>query len=187
MLCLSYHKINNLDIMLNRFYIFAICLIFCSCSSSKFDYNTAYQFSQYNYQKKEIQQEPTEHVHVLASLKPVVAPVATMPTDKELQQMSKPVTSSTESFKVYYENASKAERKVIRKQVKEDYKTLRKEYKKAKKDAEAKDIAFNSKMYIGLVLLGAGILIAILASGSLGAVTIIVGIGLLAWGFIEQA
>ena len=73
--------------------------------------------------------------------------------------------------------------------MKEEFKTLRTEVKKAKKEAEQNDITFNQKMYIGLVVLGAGILIAILASGAgaLGAVTIIVGIGLIAWGFIEQA
>ena len=175
--------------MHNRFYIFAVCLFICSCSFSKFDYNTAYQFSQYNYQQKDLQQKPTKDIHVLASLKPVVAPTVTMPTDQGLQQISKPVTSSTASFKVYYENASKAEKKAIRKQVKEDYKTLRKEQQKAKKEAAAKDVVFNKKMYIGLVVFGAGLLIAILVSGggALGAVGMIVGIGLIAWGFIEQA
>ena len=168
-----------------------ICLLACSCSTSKFDYNTAYKFSQYNYQQEQEQEHTLERpadVQALASLKPVVtATEATLPSDIALREMAQPAAKSAEAFKEYYNNASKSEKKAIRKQVRENYKSLRAEYKEAKEDSTNKDIVFNKKMFIGVVVLGAGILVAILASGPVGAIGIIVGIGFIAWGFIEQA
>ncbi len=153
-----------------------------ACSTSKFDYQTAYKFSHYNHQESKYQA-----VVPLVSIGPVQPTVAPLPADKAITDLAIPTSDATSKFVENYKNASKQEKKTIRQQVKKQYKTLRKEVKKAKKEATTNDIRFNQKMYIGLVVFGAGILIAILASGAFGAVAIIVGIGLIAWGFIEQA
>ncbi|TRX55989.1 hypothetical protein FNH22_17665 [Fulvivirga sp. M361] len=70
------------------------------------------------------------------------------------------------------------EKKVLIKEVKEDIKAL----KKAKKEASIE----NKKVYAGIIIAAAGLLIAILASGALGGLAIIVGIALIAWGLIED-
>ena len=124
----------------------------------------------------------------LASLKPVSETSNILPSDKALKEMGKSNSKSSLVTMESYQNASKAEQKAIRQQVKQEYKELKKQVKQAKKAKEdaTQDIAFNRKMMIGAIVLGAGILVAILASGAVGAVTIIVGIGLIAWGMIEQ-
>ena len=166
---------NILLIALGTFFITA-------CSTSKFDYQTAYKFSHHNYQKSEL-----APVEPLASIGPEQPTVSRLPADQAIIDLVAPPSDATAKFVENYKNASKQEKKAIRQQVKQQYKSLRKEVKEAKKEATTKDIHFNQKMYIGLVVFGAGILIAILASGAVGAVAIIVGIGLIAWGFIEQA
>ena len=161
-------------------YLMVLLVLAASCSTSKFDYNTAYKFSHHNYQKA----TPVAEVEPLASLKPVNQSNLVLPSDKALRDIAKTAPSKVITVESY-KNASKAEKKAIRKQVKQEYKQLRKQVKEAKEDA-TEDMVFNQKMLIGAIVLGAGILIAILASGSVGAVAIIVGIGLIAWGMIEQ-
>lgn len=153
-----------------------------ACSTSRFDYQTAYKFSHYNYEKSE-----SAAVEPLASISPVLPIRYHLPADQAIKDLTAPSSDATANFVEHYKNASKQEKRAIRQQVKQEYKTLRREVKQAKMEATNKDVHFNQKMYIGLVVFGAGILIAILASGAFGAVAIIVGIGLIAWGFIEQA
>jgi len=163
--------------------LIVVGVIFISaCSTSKFDYQTAYKFNHYNYQKTE-----SATVVPLVSIGPVQPTISHLHSDKVIKHLAARSSDATMTFVENYKNASKQEKKAIRQQVKEQYKTLRQEVKEAKKEATTKDVHFNQKMYIGLVVFGAGILIAILASGAFGAVAIIVGIGLIAWGFIEQA
>lgn len=168
-------------------YLFTLLVVAASCSTSKFDYHTAYKFSHQTYHKT----TPKLEVKPVASLKPVSETFSTLPSDKALKEIGKSNAASNTVTLESYENASKAERKAIRKQVKQEYKELRKQVKQAKKAKEdaTQDMVFNRKMMIGAIVLGAGILIAILVSGSggaIGAVAIIVGIGLIAWGMIEQ-
>ncbi len=153
-----------------------------ACSTSKFDYQTAYRFSHNSYEKPE-----SAVVEPLASISPELPVSVHLPADKAIKDLAAPSSDATVAFMEDYKNASRQEKKAIRQQVKEQYKTLRQEVKEAKKISTTQDIQFNKKMYIGLVVFGAGILIAILASGAFGAVAIIVGIGLVAWGFIEQS
>jgi hypothetical protein len=168
--------------MKSIFLIVGGLFLITACSTSRFDYQTAYKFSHYNYEKSE-----SAAVEPLASISPVLSISYHLPADQAIKDLAAPSLDATAIFVEHYKNASKQEKRTIRQQVKQEYKTLRKEVKQAKKEATTKDVNFNQKMYIGLVVLGAGILIAILASGALGAVAIIVGIGLIAWGFIEQA
>ncbi|MEJ2005398.1 MAG: hypothetical protein P8X57_10625 [Cyclobacteriaceae bacterium] len=90
---------------------------------------------------------------------------------------------------------SEADQKEISKQIRKEEKRAHKEVKK-QLVRELKDIkkvndhdaskAMNQKIFIGIVVAAAGIIVAILASGSLGAIAIIIGVGLIAWGIIEQ-
>jgi|GEM_PF-3486773 len=191
--------------------LFGICVVAASCSTSKFDYQTAYRFKYQQQQEEEqhiypqepryipgqrrtgVPQEPAlpagrqdQGSQLQASLKPVAQISQSMPADNTLagEEVSKSITPiSKENFDAF----SKTEKKAVRQQVKQDFKTLKKEYKKAENDAANQDIVFNKKMFIGVVIFAAGVLVAILASGPVGAIGIIVGIGLIAWGFIEQA
>lgn len=180
-----------------------ICLILCSCSTSKFDYQTAYRFKyQQEQQERQHTGEQQDQVQVLGpslaeasdgtqeqvpeqlevSLKPA-AKVATSAYADQVVMDQGVAPMTKESF----DALSKTEKRVIRQQAKEDLKSLKMQVKKAKQEAATKDVVFNKKMYIGLVIFAAGLLVAILASGPIGAIGIIVGIGLIAWGFIEQA
>ena len=190
--------------------LLATLLVLSNCSTSKFDYQTAYKFSHYDYkpgqtkvedpisleQQNQFQSQEREKLitgsvipsrtslALLASTKPVTSPVPSIPSDINLSNFA--TTESAASMADQYKSASKQERKLIRKKVKLDFKSLRLQMKKAKKDATSQDVVFNRKMWIGAIILGAGILTAILASGEIGAIAIIVGIALLAWGLIEQ-
>ena len=205
-------ELNNLNnkflAMRNLLSLLATLIILSGCSTSKFDYQSAYRFSHYDYRSsdKQVQESiPVEQQNqspyqenpvaepvsaddaslaLLASIKPVTTPVPSIPSDIHLSNHASNVLVASKVKE--YANAPKHEKKLIRKKAKEDFKVLRQQMKEAKKDATAQDIVFNRKMFIGAIILAAGILIAILASGSVGAVTIIVGIGLMAWGLIEQ-
>ncbi len=153
-----------------------------SCTSSKFDFNTAYKFDHYQYQEAP---KPVAAPELVASIKPVLTPQQHLPSD--LSIVERGAQQTVVKFQEQYRSASKEQRKVMRKEIKQQFKQVRKDLKVAKKEQQQKDVYFNKKMYIGLVLLLAGIVVAILASGPVGALVIIIGVGLIAWGFIEQA
>ena len=69
---------------------------------------------------------------------------------------------------------------------KKELKAAKKEIKREIKEQNNRSQIANRKIWIGVVVGVAGILISILASGSVGAIAIIVGIGFIAWGLIEQ-
>lgn len=176
--------------MKNSLLVVGAIFLLSACSSSKFDYNTAYKFKYQQNKRQEssfldIQKPAPVTLAPMASLKPIFPITASLPADVQLKQLTDSKNAKATVFE-HYKNASKSEKRAIRKQVKQEYKLLKKEVKEAR-DQATKDIVFNKKMYIGAVILAAGILVAILASGGVGAVGIIVGIGLMAWGLIEQA
>ena len=152
-----------------------------ACSSSKFDYKSAYKFSTYQYQKI----EKPQVLEPVASIKPQWVQQQTLPSDLQLRQHA--VEHMVSNFKESYATTSKQEQKQMRKDIKKQLKEVKRDMKQAKKEAKQKDVCFNKKMYVGLVVLLAGIVVAILASGAVGALAIIVGVALIAWGFIEQA
>jgi hypothetical protein len=108
----------------------------------------------------------------------------------EIPSVKKIVEEHKENVRVL--KASEADQKVLEKQIRKEEKRAQREVKKEllKEIKEVKKAdatkAMNQKIFIGIVIAGAGIVIAILASGGLGAVAIIVGVGLIAWGIIEQ-
>ncbi len=159
-------------------------LVFSSCSSSKFNYQSAYKFSHYQYQKT----TPAKAPAPVASLKPVQVPAQHMPSDQKLRELQQQqAEKAAGALAANYKTTSRAERKAMRKDIRQQFKKVRQNMKAAEKEARQQDVVFNKKMYIGLVVLLAGIVVAILASGEVGALAIIVGVALIAWGFIEQA
>lgn len=84
---------------------------------------------------------------------------------------------------------SKEEKKILKKEKKQFVKEFTKELKtelKAKTSMKRSGFPPKQKIFVGAVVGIAGIVIAILASGSLGGLAIIVGVVLIAWGIIEQ-
>ena len=158
-----------------------VLLVASACSTSKFDYNSAYKFSTYNYQKV----EKPQVVEPIASISPQISENEVIPSDLALRQHS--LEHTIADFKESYAAASKTEKKQMRKDIKRQLKEVKRDMKQAEKEARQNDVYFNKKMYVGLVVLLAGIVVAILASGPIGALAIIVGVALIAWGFIEQA
>jgi len=124
-------------------------------------------------------------VEPLASIQPELSNTLILPSDMQLRQHA--VEHMVADFKQSYAGASKLEQKQMRKDIRKQLKEVKRDMKQAKKLAKQDDVYFNKKMYVGLVVLLAGIVVAILASGAVGALAIIVGVALIAWGFIEQA
>ena len=99
-------------------------------------------------------------------------------TDTRTQKIiDKYAIEGVPSAKTVLKMPQKQRLKVL-KEVKKDIKSL----KKAKK----KQSIGNRKVYAGIIIALAGLVIAILASGTIGALGIIVGVVLIAWGLIEQ-
>ena len=96
---------------------------------------------------------------------------------EELVLLAEQLVTTQNKVESEEDHAEKKELHKVQKQLKKD---LRREVKK-----EARQIK-NQKIWIGVVIGVAGLLISILASGSIGAIAIIVGIGFIAWGLIEQ-
>ncbi len=128
--------------------------------------------------------ESANQEQVMASKKNMIAKLAEIPSIKKIVTEHKENVENLKSSDMDQLTLEKEIRKEEKRAHKEVKKQLLKEIKEVKK-AEDKE-AMNKKVYIGIIIAAAGIVIAILASGGLGAVAIIVGVGLIAWGLIEQ-
>ena len=162
--------------------ILLLFFLITACSTSKFDFKTAYKFSHNNYQPVP---KPPATLEPLASTTPMLIPREHVPSDWSIRERY--AEAAAAKFAQQYQQASKQERKAMRKEIRQKLKQARKEVRISQYDDPQKTIYFNQKMFIGLVLFAAGVVIAILASGGLGALVIVVGVGLIAWGLIEQA
>ena len=167
--------------------VFAMGLF--ACSSSKFKYREAYKFSNYNYQKA---QEPAEdnadlNFEPLASASPDLGPAITtrsqitFPKTAQATSLSKPAPPKQAPAKL-----TRKEKKVVKQNIRHQLKEVLKEQKILRKEAKNKKTAMNRKVYSGLIIAGAGIVVAILVSGTIGGLAIIVGVALIAWGLIEE-
>lgn len=167
--------------------VFALGLF--ACSSSKFKYREAYKFSNYNYQTA---QEPAEentdpNFEPLASASPDLGPAITtrtqitFPKATQATSPSKPVPSKQVSAKL-----TRKDKKAVKQNIRHQLKEVLKERKVLRKEAKNKKTAMNRKVYSGLIIAGAGIVVAILVSGAIGGLAIIVGVALIAWGLIEE-
>ncbi len=167
------------------------CLLF-ACSPSKFKYHQAYKFSQYNYQNDPSKNDKgtlgTEaSVALIASTRPDLNP--TMYGDKRLSLSKVDIALSADKEKsniVVSRKLKREKRKAFKKDIKAKVKDYLKKRKEFRKQNKKKGKAMNRKIYTGLIIAGAGLVVAILASGTIGALAIIVGIALIAWGLIEE-
>ena len=100
---------------------------------------------------------------------------------KKYQQKQEDITSGL--IKPSREKALKQEQKAMRKELKKELKDQVAEIKKVSRE---QDMSPDRKIYIGLIIGAAGLVVALLASSSIGGLAIIVGVGLIAWGLIEQ-
>ncbi|MDN5213934.1 hypothetical protein QQ020_17800 [Fulvivirgaceae bacterium BMA12] len=168
--------------------IFGIGLF--ACSSSKFDYQSAYKFSHYNYQKPtpiDLNQSENAPVQALASADPDFGPVpVSRPRIDFVKAENEPVNNVDVSNKSSFSELTREEKKAFKQDIKRQLKKISQERKLAKKEAGKKAAQMNRKIYTGLIIAGAGIVVAILASGTVGGLAIIVGVALIAWGLIEQ-
>ena len=80
--------------------------------------------------------------------------------------------------KTAVKDLSSKEKKVLIKEVRKDIKELKKAQKKSSIE--------NRKIYAGIIIALAGIVVAILVSGTIGGLGILVGVVLIAWGLIEE-
>jgi uncharacterized membrane protein len=121
---------------------------------------------------------------VATTNKNMIARLAAIPSVKKIVEEHK---ENIEKLKERETNQKTLE-KEIRKEEKRAQKEVKKQLIKEIKDVKGTEDkeAMNQKIFIGIVIAAAGIIIAILASSGLGAVAIIVGVGLIAWGIIEQ-
>ncbi|MCA6075338.1 hypothetical protein [Fulvivirga sedimenti] len=128
-----------------------------------------------------------EETMVASTNKSVVAQLAEIPSIKKIVEEHKENVANLKSSELDQKELKKEIRKEEKRAHKEVKKQLVREIKEIKsvKDTDSSQ-AMNKKVFIGIVIAAAGIVIAILASGGLGAVAIIVGVGLIAWGLIEQ-
>ena len=184
--------------------IFLAALFLGACASSKFNYKDAYKFSHYDYNKKAetetladkqalVQEETkpksensidfSEAEQPLASTEDRVADEPT--PEKAIQKLADKLETHQKAKKDPKVRLSKEEKKNFRKEVKQDFKEIKQQVKELKQE-EAKNVSMNQKVYIGIIIALAGLVIAILASTGIGALAIIVGVGLIAWGLIEQ-
>lgn len=97
---------------------------------------------------------------------------------KAAEVVAKYQTKNTLADKGSMARLSPKEKKEVIREVERDIKEL----KKAKKKASIE----NRKVYSGIIIAAAGLLVAILVSGTLGGLGILVGIVLIAWGLIEE-
>ncbi|MCG8322615.1 MAG: hypothetical protein MI921_24155 [Cytophagales bacterium] len=150
-----------------------------ACSSSRFSYQDAYKFSNYSYQKNQpadINQEEELYFEPLASTNPNLDPVIT----------SRPVITLPKMGDKKVTKLNKQEKKALKRNIRQEFKETLKAHKTLKKEAKNKKAAMNRKVYSGLIVAGAGLIVAILVSGTLGGLAIIIGVALIAWGLIEE-
>ncbi len=161
-----------------------------ACSSSKFDYQSAYKFSHHNYQKStpgDINHSEDAPVQALASADPDFGPVpVSRPQIAFVKTENDAATSVDVSNKRNITKLTREEKKAFKQDIKRQLRKISQERKLAKKESGKKAAQMNRKIYTGLIIAGAGIVVAILASGTVGGLAIIVGVALIAWGLIEQ-
>ena len=95
--------------------------------------------------------------------------------DKRINEVSEKFKEGGKFDKANIAKMSTSEKKALLKEAKKDIKSLKKESKIS-----------NQKIYYGLIIALAGLVVAILVHGGLGGLAILVGIVLIVWGLIEQ-
>ena len=159
-----------------------------ACSSSKFRYQDAYQFSNYNYQKSPPVTGQDQYFEPLASTNPDFNPVTPPHPKLAIPKMDVREAYPAEKLplKQTKSKLTRKEKKAFKQNIRHQLKEVLKEKKALKKEAKNKKAAMNRKVYSGLIVAGAGLIVAILVSGTIGGLAIIIGVALIAWGLIEE-
>jgi len=164
-----------------------------SCSTSKFNYKSAYKFSHYNYHKSDqsINFSNARDEQVFVSLKPL-KPYPITPSVSVLENLDYSVKKNiaSESLKDVKHKLSKTEKRELRRKLKKEIKQIKSELKveslKSIESAQAGE-GMNEKIFIGILVGGAGLILLILKVASpLGVLALVAGLGLIVWGFIEK-
>lgn len=159
------------------FYLLTLSGLIASCSSSKFDYNNAYQFSTHRTVKQQTVVE--DNPILIASRSTSIGQVPVIPERLPLvnpQQIKR---------------LSKKEKQGLIKEIKQigkNLKRLRKEDPaRAEIESQKATKALTGKTYAGAVIGIAGLILLILNIASpLGVLAFVVGLALVAWGLIER-
>lgn len=117
------------------------------------------------------------HGTVTASAKDNDHKAVKKPTDR-MQEISDKYGNDRRYDEKNIAEMSKAEKRSLLKEVKRDLKEVKK--------IEKKEGISNRKIYIGIIIALAGLVLSILVSGSIGGLAILVGVILIVWGLIEQ-
>lgn len=128
--------------------------------------------------------EATPDDEAVASRETLITKLGKVPSIKKIVDEHKENVRELKESNLDEKSLKKEIRKEEKRAHKEVKRQLIKEIKEVK-NTEDKE-AMNRKVYIGIIIAAAGIVVAILASGAVGAIAIIVGVGLIAWGLIEQ-
>ncbi len=172
-----------------RYFLFLLAIVSLSCSSSKFNFDSAYKFSQYDYSSRnsaqdlKIAEPPTDY---LASIRPSGYGLNDIPKLGQLER----IQHLKQLFSTDVSTLTKERRREFRKEVKSELKNLRKLkkenktlVKELKKDDATKRV--NSWVYTGLVVGGAGLVLLILDVATIvGVIALLVGLGFIVYGLL---
>ena len=184
-------------------------LVLCSillvggCSTSKkFNFNAAYKFSYYDYSKQSVSPSPPAD-NLVASTDSEILVIPPKISDGSLR-------TAQPQFKPDLKDLSQTELKQIRKELKQEIRSLDSEIeslekskklvpeqdrstfessiteKKVQRDAVK---AMNHKIFLGILIGAAGLVLIIIGGSTLGAVggiALVVGLVLIVWGLIEK-
>lgn len=95
--------------------------------------------------------------------------------DKRIQEIAAKFKEGGKFDKANIAKMTTSEKRTVLKEAKKDIKALKKQSKIS-----------NQKIYYGIIIALAGIVVGILVSGPLGGLAILVGVVLIVWGLIEQ-
>lgn len=176
-------------------------LVASGCSTSKkFDFNTAYKFSYYDYSKQPAS-PGTLADNMVASTNSEILVIPSKRPDAGLE-------TGQPQFKPDLKDLSRAELKQIRKELKQEIrsldseiksleqsKTLAPENERAKFESSIMDRqvqrdaakALSGKIFIGVIIGLAGLVLLIInVTTWLGALAVVVGLAFIVWGLIEK-
>ena len=178
--------------------LFVLCfvLLLISCHTSKFDYKSAYKFSSYNYQKEVDHPAELPSDQLVASTRPVPDVLGRKSMDIERGGKLMP------SYQFSMKDLSRVEKKALRREILNELRTMKQEAKSLKKGnlvydntavkknkkvtKEKAAKAIGGKLLIGILVGSAGLILLIVGVEIIGAIALVVGLGLIIWYFIEK-
>lgn len=167
---------------INYLLIICIAIASISCAGNKFDYQSAYKFKSPN--TKHIGIYPNEPDGDFSA-----DIMTTAPSQKNIELNKNIEFPAAKVNSNLTENTT--DEQILTSLSKKERKIFNRIEKKIERKLEAKPAAsksVNSKIYTGVVIGGAGLILMILAGGTLGAIgglALLVGLGFIVWGLLE--